>query len=312
MEIIRELSNQYVLYIPTALVIFGAILVFTFGFKSPEQPPFNKLSSDDRKSTGKKRKIKEKKSSANGHVSTGEARHDKSPAKEPKRSPNKEAPEPKQEKKEKKLDNKQVEKTKKNEVIKSNIIEEAKSKKNNKKATVKPVDFDEGDWETVPLKSDKKKKEQSPAKKEKKPKKASDKVDKVEIEKLVKEVVNKELRELDRDIKEEITIEKVTKKEENLVIEEPVVVVEEKKDKKKEKKAKKEVVEEHVAPPAESQEKETVKETVKSEKKIEKTESAPAPKAQSKEAAPVFDELGDVWTEAKAAKKSKKKARRDN
>lgn len=60
MEIIRELSNQYVLYIPMALVIFGAILVFTFGFKAPEQPPFDKLSSDDRKSAGKKRKIKEK------------------------------------------------------------------------------------------------------------------------------------------------------------------------------------------------------------------------------------------------------------
>lgn len=300
-----------------ALVIFGAILVFTFGFKSPEQPPFDKLSSDDRKSTGKKRKIKEKKSPANGHVSTGEARHDKSPAKESKRSPNKEAPEPKQEKKEKKLDNKQVEKNKKNEVIKSNIIDDAKSKKN-KKVTAKPVDFDDGNWETVPLKSDKKKKgDQSPAKKEKKVKKISpDKVDKVEIEKLVKEVVNKELQELDREIKEEITIVKITKKEDILKAEEPVVVVEEtreeKKDKKKEKKAKKEVVEETVAP-AEPKEKETVpKETVKNEKKVEKAESAPVPKTQPKEAVPVFDELGDVWTEAKAAKKSKKKARRDN
>lgn len=60
MEILQEVSNQYVLYIPVALVIVVAILVFTFGFKSAEQPPFDKLTSEDRKSTGKKKKIKEK------------------------------------------------------------------------------------------------------------------------------------------------------------------------------------------------------------------------------------------------------------
>lgn len=60
MEIVQEISSQYMLYIPVALVIVGAILVFTFGFKSAEQPPFDKLSSEDRKSAGKKRKIKEK------------------------------------------------------------------------------------------------------------------------------------------------------------------------------------------------------------------------------------------------------------
>lgn len=60
MEILQEVSNQYVLYIPVALVIVGAILVFTFGFKSAEQPPFDKLTNEDRKSTGKKKKIKEK------------------------------------------------------------------------------------------------------------------------------------------------------------------------------------------------------------------------------------------------------------
>lgn len=60
MEIVQEFSSQYMLYIPVALVIVGAILVFTFGFKSAEQPPFDKLSSEDRKSAGKKKKIKEK------------------------------------------------------------------------------------------------------------------------------------------------------------------------------------------------------------------------------------------------------------
>lgn len=60
MEILQEVSNQYLLCIPVALVIVVGILVFTFGFKSAEQPPFDKLTSEDRKSTGKKKKIKEK------------------------------------------------------------------------------------------------------------------------------------------------------------------------------------------------------------------------------------------------------------
>lgn len=60
MEILQEMSSQYVLYIPVALVIIVAILVFTFGFKSAEQPPFDKLTSEERKSSGKKKKIKEK------------------------------------------------------------------------------------------------------------------------------------------------------------------------------------------------------------------------------------------------------------
>jgi hypothetical protein len=48
-----------------------------------------------------------------------------------------------------------------------------KNKKNIKKLlSEKPVDFDDGNWETVPTKADKKKKpDQSPAKKDKKPKK---------------------------------------------------------------------------------------------------------------------------------------------
>jgi hypothetical protein len=40
--------------------------VFTFGFKSAEQPPFDKLTNDDRKQAGKKKKIKEKVSRLRG------------------------------------------------------------------------------------------------------------------------------------------------------------------------------------------------------------------------------------------------------
>ena len=44
------------------LVISCAILVFVFGFKSAEEPPFDQLSfsNDDRKPAGKKRKLKDK------------------------------------------------------------------------------------------------------------------------------------------------------------------------------------------------------------------------------------------------------------
>lgn len=64
MELMAELvNNQLTLYIPVALVLVAAILVFAFGFKSAEQPPFDKLAAvanDDRKSFAKKRKIKDK------------------------------------------------------------------------------------------------------------------------------------------------------------------------------------------------------------------------------------------------------------
>lgn len=63
MELIRDLAINQLAYIPVALVLAGVIMVFVFGFKSAEQPPFDKLSAaigDDRKGGGKKKKIKEK------------------------------------------------------------------------------------------------------------------------------------------------------------------------------------------------------------------------------------------------------------
>lgn len=60
MEIVQEFSSQFMLYLPVSLVIVGAILVFTFGFKSVEQPSFHNLTNDERKSLGKKKKLKEK------------------------------------------------------------------------------------------------------------------------------------------------------------------------------------------------------------------------------------------------------------
>lgn len=62
MELVKEFtSNQFTIFLPVAIVLVLAILVFAFGFKSAEQPPFDKLALiDDRKPAGKKRKIKEK------------------------------------------------------------------------------------------------------------------------------------------------------------------------------------------------------------------------------------------------------------
>ncbi|GJQ68470.1 hypothetical protein Trydic_g17047 [Trypoxylus dichotomus] len=65
-----------------------AILVFAFGFKSAEQPPFDKLSSidsEERKTLGKKKKLKEKKTSANGNIVNVSEKIDKSPSKESKK-----------------------------------------------------------------------------------------------------------------------------------------------------------------------------------------------------------------------------------
>ncbi|CAG9818655.1 unnamed protein product [Phaedon cochleariae] len=315
MEIVQELSSQYILYIPVALVIIGAILLFTFGFKSAEQPPFDKLTNEERKSSaGKKRKIKDKKVIANGHVSTADSKTDKSPAKESKKSPAKVPTEVKQEKREKKVE-KQQDKIKPDSAKPS--IELVKNKKNLRRPTEKPLDFDDGDWETVPTKFDKKKKGDQSPDKNKKPKRA-DNVEKLENLKLAKEVVNRELQEKDKQVQnieeqpEQPTPEEPEpapaiidiRIEHEIEPEEPVVVVEEKKEKekkKKEKKPKKEAVEKAVA--VEEAEAPVV------EEKLDDQPEGTAPKA----VAPAFDELGDIWTEAKPSKKTgKKKARRDN
>lgn len=47
---------------PVSGVAILIVLVYAFGFKRTEQPPFDKLSSsnDEKKAAGKKKKIKEK------------------------------------------------------------------------------------------------------------------------------------------------------------------------------------------------------------------------------------------------------------
>lgn len=52
--------SQYVYAIPVGIVLVCAILVFVFGFKKAEQPPFAQLSDVDRKLTKKRGKVREK------------------------------------------------------------------------------------------------------------------------------------------------------------------------------------------------------------------------------------------------------------
>lgn len=63
MELIKEISGNAHLYVPVVFVAVSLVLVYVFGFKRAVQPPFDKLSAgagDERKSSGKKRKVKDK------------------------------------------------------------------------------------------------------------------------------------------------------------------------------------------------------------------------------------------------------------
>ncbi|KAL3274885.1 hypothetical protein HHI36_019667 [Cryptolaemus montrouzieri] len=60
MELVQELVRNQVVYITVLLVVFLAILVFAFGFQTAKEPPFVKITNEDRKQQNKKRKIKEK------------------------------------------------------------------------------------------------------------------------------------------------------------------------------------------------------------------------------------------------------------
>lgn len=170
MELLKSVSSNTQILFPVAavaVVLVCAALVFVFGFHTAEQPQFDKLPLvvDDRKSSNKKRKIKDKKSSPNrtasDDVKTKSDSAKKSPAKEKKEEKSKEADKPKP-------------KAAETKTVKKEIKEEAKKGKKNKNVAEleKPADFDEGVWEEVPKKSDKKKL-RGPEEKEKDKKKDS-------------------------------------------------------------------------------------------------------------------------------------------
>lgn len=332
--------SQYAL--PVGIVLVCAILVFAFGFKKAEQPPFAQLSAGsdvDRKSAGKKRgKIKEKRS-VNGQVTTEKS----SPAKKvsaAKSEPTKKAAtkleDAEAKLKERKQDDnnrKTASKKKNQDAVKSgkeNKVEQTKNKKNLKNLVQeKPVDFDEGDWVEAYSRKDKKnkkKEEELPAKKKKSEKKyqlittpaAKEKdLEKPEIkDKVAKETENNELKEKNKKdiILTPISNDEMPKEtavEEKEEANKPEKV--EKEEKKKAKKAKKSNENDAsatIVPKTESKNTEKMEQPLEKDNKIVSEESK-SEKVPEKVTA-VFDELADVWTKAKPQKKSKKKARKDN
>lgn len=339
---------QYAL--PVGVVLVGAILVFVFGFKKAEQPPFAQLSvgSDvDRKFANKKRsKIKEKRS-ANGQVSSEKA----SPVKKsvptkpenPKKSASKVDDIDGKLKEQKQDDNKTTSNKKdKDQIVaksgKENKVEQAKNKKNLKNLFLeKPVDFDEGDWEQAYSRKDKKnkkKEEESPSKKNKKNVKKADLInevvakqkepEKIEIkDKVAKETENNELKEKEKQdvVLIPISNEEIVKETEDQKIEEPPKIEKVEKEEKKNGKSKKakKVSESESAPATvpkvdnKLQEQKTQKNEENTEKVSDNVEQKNSTVTETQEkSGAVFDELGDIWTEAKPQKKSKKKARKDN
>ncbi|XP_071579293.1 uncharacterized protein [Temnothorax nylanderi] len=337
--------SQYVYAIPVGIVLVCAILVFAFGFKKAEQPPFAQLSasSDVDRKLGKKRgKVREKKA-ANGQVASEKT----SPAKKtlaakaeaPKKATKGDDVDGKL-KERKQEDNKIVATKKEKEQLstkagKENKVEQAKNKKNLKNLfQEKPVDFDDGDWEQAYSRKDKKnkkKEEESPSKKNKKTSKKADLIneakqkeqDKPEVkDKIAKETENKELKEKEKkeviltsSSDEEIAEAKEPQKEEQSKVEK---VEKEEKKSGKSKKNKKTVEGDSTPVSVPSTPKTDNKPIAEEEQKkpfnteeiandVEENEAV-----ESKEKTAVFDELGDVWTEAKPQKKSKKKARKDN
>lgn len=144
----------------------------------------------------------------------------------------------------------------------------------------KPVDYDEGDWETVPSKFDKKKKQDSPGKKEKKTNKKVDKP--VESEKMVKEEVNKELREKEKNIQLEqsILVE---------IVDKETPVIDEKKEKKKEKKQKENNESQETTAVANNKQQKAVEQPPAKKNNVEQLSANDEPISEGTVA---FDELG--------------------
>ncbi|XP_041987565.1 ABC transporter F family member 4-like isoform X2 [Aricia agestis] len=318
MELLSQVSQTQILFpaAAVAVVLVCAALVFMFGFHTAEQPQFDKLSLvlDDRKSSNKKRKgIKEKKSSPNrvtsdDSKSKNEAK--KSPAKEKKEEKVKEAEKPKPK-----------EKVEPKAAKKPEVQAEKKGKKKAGTELDKPADFDDGVWEEVPKKSDKKKvkgpeeKKDSPTKTNKKknknveaevkpaPQEAEVETIKVvsavgpDVDEDATRALQAQVEELQRVLKEAERRDKVLaglvdEEEEEAAAAELTDVKDLRSNKKKENKEKQKKKE--VPAPAKQEDKE-----------------ANASTEAQEQAGPVFDELGDTWADAKVSKKSKKKARKD-
>ncbi|XP_045766210.1 coiled-coil domain-containing protein 124-like isoform X2 [Maniola jurtina] len=326
MELLRQVSHTQFLFpaAAVAVVLVCAALVFIFGFHTAEQPQFDKLPLvvDDRKSSNKKRKTKEKTSP--NRISNDDA---KSKSESAKKSPVKE-------KKEEKV--KDVEKPKPKEKVEVKVAKKeapAEAKKGKKKAVVdaeKPADFDDGLWQEVPKKSDKKKvkgpeekdKKESPSKKNKKkvkdadtevaqPEQKEEAIETIrvlsaegpEVDEDSARALQAQVEELQRVLKEAELRDQAllgTTDEDDGTENELTEVKDLRSNKKMENKEKQIKKKASEAP--------TVAKSVKAE---EKESPDTSEKQDYKPAGPVFDELGDTWSDAKVSKKGKKKARKE-
>ncbi|XP_063238876.1 uncharacterized protein DDB_G0283697-like [Bacillus rossius redtenbacheri] len=348
MELYEVVNTQYAF--PVGVVLICAVLVFTFGFKSVEQPVFPHLShtADDRKQTaGKKRKVKDKKPQQNGPLptpsddSSPEVKQKESVSKQSSKqdkdkSPTKEAP--RREKKQETVLSESPVKDK-NAVVRSrgkeNQAEEAKNRKNEKnlakllKQEEKPLDFDEGQWEQALSRKDKKSRKKdelievsTPTKKESPSKKK-------------KSAKNLVLAATDNKLQEDLEgkADKQSEKEQEVGVKKAVLIESMQAMNRENSASEKHAEEESADAAVKAKKKNNKKKPAKNDNNSNKVGSEPTPApSESRRLAPkkqpqavieldleppepigavVFDELGDVWKEARVPKKSKKKVRRE-
>ncbi|KAI5645510.1 hypothetical protein NE865_02597 [Phthorimaea operculella] len=340
MELLRSVSNTQFLFpaAAVAVVLVCTALVFIFGFHSAEQPQFDKLPLvvDDRKSAKSKRKGKDKKSSPNRTASDeGKAKSEsskKSPAKEKKKE---EVKEEKPKPKEKPVEPK---------IAKKEAPVDKKAKKGKAVDAEKPADFDDGVWEEVPKKerkpAEKKKPKEEPAKKESPAKNKSNKKqnkskeadnEAAQAEESSEEVIKVVSVSSGPQVSEEATLALQAQ------VEELQRILKERERQEQAATGGGDTADDDAELPeflgpklrcvnrpdnpgtrfrlpelrltASLPHLKKVNEAPKLDS-VDK-ESPESDKPDDKTNAPVFDELGDTWAEAKTSKKSKKKARKD-
>lgn len=329
MELLSQVSNTQFMFTAAAVavVLVCAAFVFVFGFHSAEQPQFGKLPLvlDDKKSTNKKSKKKDKKSSPNRTVSDDtKAKSEsskKSPLKEKKEEKTKEVDKPKP--KERPVEAKPVKK--------ETVSDAKKGKKGKNVAELeKPADFDDGGWQEVPKKNEKKK-VVKPAEEKEKKKESPKKVKKVKdadieaahpVEEPVEEtikIISAEGPQVDEDAAQALQaqveeLQRVLKERER---QDQAALVSAEDDESPDVEELTDVKDLRSNKKKENKEKQIKKKAVET---VAATKSAPKPEPekdnsdsekQEGQKAPVFDELGDTWTDAKLSKKGKKKARKD-
>ncbi|XP_077297284.1 uncharacterized protein LOC143919002 [Arctopsyche grandis] len=294
-------------------VLAAGLLVVYFGLRpAPEPPAMDPALFDERRSK-KKRSPPSKPGSPNSKAkqSNGQVVHEPE-VKAKKATPESTKKSPVKSKEEKKPKEKSTEAKKEKNVEKKTPKKEVNKEAPKKQKEVKPVDFDDGEWEKVTSRSDKKSRKNQDDKKESPIKEKNNKNAKV----------NKEVEEKKKASPKKVEPPPIPKDLQDKVNELQRVLNEvEKRDRSQTPVKLEEKSRESSAPTT----------PIVKEKKLPEVESPPPPpkaqKAVKKQASndsdegvvvdvktengAVFDELGDTWTDAKIQKKGKKKPRKD-